>query len=181
MPTTYYLSSTNDTSGGTGNDFSAALLTSASASATRSLSLAINSVLEVSYGVTPVGNPGASGVSASGYIVEVNVTTAGASSNLRVSLSRLNSANAVQATGSDTASQSIATTGIKTFNPDGSALGTWSTGDRLRVNYTFQNTSTMTAATPVITVNTADAEVVMPDAVAIEPRVFLPEPRIIYY
>lgn len=192
MPTTYFLR--NTTTGGVtppgANEFTAnstatwTLLTGTAASATFAVSTPTGTT-ERGYAVTLSGVPGAAGVAGT-YTVELNVTTAftpaNNSYNLSVQVHRVNSTGVSQAASTTSATQLSHTTGIKTFTVDGSGLGTFGATDRLRVDYIFANTSTMTTGGPTITINTVDAEVVMPDPPpAVSPEVYYALDTNFYY
>jgi hypothetical protein len=139
VSTFYYLSADNsDLSGGA--DFSKKLVESGPSSGTQTLSFS-GSQAKTSYGFTEPTLPGADGVTGD-YEIIVSFPTTNAQGRLAISLSRVNSAGTVQSTSSSTAEQ---TTGAssRTFNLTGVNLGTWASGDRLRVNFEFRNNSNM--------------------------------------
>lgn len=161
MAITYHLSSTNsDLSGGA--DFNKKLLTSTSGAGTISVTIAASST-ETSYAWTEPGVPGTAGTSTGSFTVEVNVTTAASNTTVRAFLTRVNSSGVSQAGPIAPAEAAAATTlGIKTFTYSNPALGTWASGDRLRVEYTFVNSHASQTRTPVIGTNTTSEDVATP-------------------
>jgi len=142
MSTLYYLSADNsDLSGGA--DFNKKLVTSGETSGTQSLSFTANQA-KTSYGFTEPGLPGTLGQTGN-YTVTVNIPTTNAQGRLAISLSRVNSAGTVQSTSASTAEQTTNSATL-TFSLTSINLGTWSAGDRLRVNYEFRNNNNMTQA-----------------------------------
>src|SRR5204863_512235 len=107
---------------------------------------------EDSFGFTRAGQPGVSGITGN-YIVEMNVTVANANIWLSVALARVDSGGVEQTRSSFTAETQLSTTGQKTFSFTGLNLGTWSSGNRLKVYYRFRNAAasvqSVTIATPV--------------------------------
>ena len=190
MPTTYVLNSTTTNGlappGGVNNELTGTtttsrdILTTTAAAATVATSQPTTGATEIGYAYTLSNVPGASGVAGT-WTVEVNVTVAFATSMIAVQIHRVNSTGTVQASSTTTAEQAGSSTGVKTFSVDASGIGTFGATDRVRVDYRFRNTSTMTAGGPTIQFNTVDAQIIMPDAVVDEPRVFLPSPRVVYY
>jgi hypothetical protein len=72
--------------------------------------------------------------------VEMAVATGNTNVQLSVTLHRVNSAGTIQTSSSASAEQT-ATAGVKTFTFTSQSLGTWATGDRLRVDYTYRNSA----------------------------------------
>jgi hypothetical protein len=139
MTTLYYLSATNsDLSGGA--DFNKKLVASGETSGSQTLSFG-NSESRTSYGFTEPGNPSVLGKTGN-YTITVNIPTTNAQGRLAISLSRVNSAGTAQSTSSSTSEQTTNSATL-TFSLTSINLGTWSPGDRLRVNYEFRNNSTM--------------------------------------
>lgn len=162
MAVTYHLSSTDsDLSGGA--DFNKALLTGTSSGGTISCPIAAAST-ETSYAWTPQNVPGTNGTSTGNFTVEINITTAVNNTTVRPYLTRVNSAGTAQAGPIAPAEAAAATTptGVKTFTWTNPALGTWASGDRLRVEYTFVNSHASAVRTPVLGTNTANEEVITP-------------------
>jgi hypothetical protein len=164
MALTYYLS-TRDPALTGGADFSYRLYLSAEGSATTTFAVT-NASSDVSYAWTPAGFPGTGGISTGAFSVKVPIgATGNALVTVRPRLTRVNSAGTAQAGPIDPAEAAQTCTANTTFtftwtNP---TLGTWATGDRLRVEYVF--TSSVSMGTPaqvsVITGTTA-SEVVTP-------------------
>jgi hypothetical protein len=78
-----------------------------------------------------------------------------------VEIARINSSGTVQGSTFTSAEQSLGTTGVKTFTFTSANLGTWTTGDRLRVSYIFRNTA-KTPQTVTIGTGTTNEEVITP-------------------
>lgn len=163
MARTFILSSTTSDLN-SGADFNLALVDTASTSSPLAVSVANNST-ETSHGFTAPGIPGLGGSSTGTFTVEVNVTAANSAIQISTILDRVNSSGTVQASSSQTAEQSAGSTGVKTFTHTNPALGTWASGDRLRVRYLFRSTQTMGGAASItIDRNTTSCEVVTPFA-----------------
>ena len=159
MTTTYVLRDVaSDLTGGA--DFSNSLTVATAGSASIALTI-LNLATETSFAWTPVGEPGAAGVTGD-YSVEVRVVTANADLNLSIQLRRVNSAGTVQASSSATAEQTMSATGVLTFTFTALDLGTWAAGDRLRVDYIFRDTSVHANESAAIGANTTNEEVVTP-------------------
>jgi hypothetical protein len=140
--TVYTISTTaSDLSGGA--DFSRELLQSGATSGTLSISTATNTT-ETSYGFTEAGDPGVLGSSTGTFTILWRITSGNNNLQGSISLSRVNSSGAVQATSTATAEQQLSA-GTKTFTITNPSLGTWAAGDRLRVNYIHRNSNTMSA------------------------------------
>jgi hypothetical protein len=162
MARTYYLSATDsDGPGAVGADFEKVLATAPGAAGAINLSLP-NSSNRISFAWTPAGDPDTFGVAGT-VTVEVNITLAAADVTLFTRLSRVNAAGTVQATSAESGGQSLATTGVKTFTFTDVDLGIWLAGDRLRVNYRFDNVNAHGANELIdIETDTTDAEVATP-------------------
>lgn len=132
MPTTYRLQNTNsDLTGGA--DFNKAVTASvATGSANVSLSA---TETRTSYGYTASGDPGASGVTGS-YTIEFDCDT-NTFVQLSVQIHRVNSSGTVQTSSSVSSEQGC---GQVSFSFPSQSLGTWASGNRLRVDYIFRNT-----------------------------------------
>jgi hypothetical protein len=159
MAQSFYLSSTTSDLGG-GADFNRLLATVIEAAGTISVPVAA-AATEDSFGYTAAGVPGTNGESGD-YTVKINVTTLNANINLTCAVARVDSAGVEQAISEFATNQSADTTGVKTFTFTNPALGTWATGDRLRVTYRFINGALHTSQTVVIGTGTADEEVITP-------------------
>src|SRR5207245_11571874 len=87
------------------------------------------------------------------YTVELNVPVANANILLSTAVARVTSVGVLQTLSGFAAEQSAGSTGIKTFSLTSVNLGTWSSGDRLKVYYRFRNTAasvqSVTLDTPV--------------------------------
>ena len=138
MPTTYRRTDTTSDLGG-GQDFNKAILLPGSdASGPQTVSLG-NGETRTSYGFTAPGVPGSTGITGT-YTVEMNVASGNSNVALAVRLHRVNSAGTVQSSSALSAEQT-ATAGVKTFTFTNQALGTWASGNRLRVDYQYRNTA----------------------------------------
>jgi hypothetical protein len=158
MPTTYYLSAIDsDLSGGW--SINKKLLPSTESASTAILS-ARKSKTEESYAFTEPNIPSTGGTTGD-YSIEINVTVGSTDIYLSVSVSRINSLGAVQSTSSTTSEQQ-ATAGVKTFNLSSVDLGTWASGDRLRVNYYHRNANTKDTVVITIQTGTTNTEHVTP-------------------
>src|SRR5207247_2445959 len=93
---------------------------------------------EDSFGFTRAGQPGVSGITGN-YIVEMNVTVANANILLSTAVARVNSVGVLQTLSGFAAEQSAGSTGVKTFSLTSVNLGTWCSGDRLKVYCGFRN------------------------------------------
>lgn len=152
----YVLSGANsDLTGGA--DFSKALVLTGATSTTISFSVATNTT-ETSYAWTPSGDPGTIGITGT-YTVKVNITTGSNNGRLAISLSRVNSAGTAQSTSTATAEQTTSA-GTLTFTLTSINLGTWASGDRLRVNYAFRNVSTMSTISLGVSTGSATTDTV---------------------
>jgi hypothetical protein len=117
------------------------------------------------YAWTDTGVPGTDGATGS-YSVEVYVNTANTDITMYTRLARVNSSGTVQ-TESDAATTQSTSAGLHTFNFTDLNLGTWASGDRLRVQYTFINASHGNQSCQIQT-NTTDTEVATPYVIASE-------------
>lgn len=151
--------------GGTGfNDqFAKRLVTSGYSSESESWTISTNTT-EKSSAWTEPGEPSAAGATGD-FTVECNVTTGNTDAYLSIQIHRVNSAGTIQ-NSSSVSSEQQATAGLKTFTFSAQSLGTWASGDRLRVDYWARNASTMTTANISIEHGTTSAEVIAPWPVA---------------
>lgn len=113
------------------------------------------------FAFTPPLNPSQSGSLIGNYTVNVDVTTANNNHFLSVLLNRVDSAGILQSASTVSAENNITTTGIKTFTFTNLDLGTWTSGDRLRVDCRFRN-SAMNNQTSAIGVNDPDCNIITP-------------------
>jgi hypothetical protein len=122
-----------------------------------------NSTTEDSYGYTDAGVPDSTTDTPIGnYSVLVNVTTGTTDIFCQIGLTRVNSSGVAQTNSTFTAEQGM-TAGQKTFNLTSVNLGTWTTGDRLRVNYRFRSSRAHGGPSQIIIqVNTSNAAVNTP-------------------
>lgn len=138
MTTTYYESA------GTGQTAELLNMTQDAATSTFVMSVA-RGTPQVATFKAPANNPGA-GVSNTGtYTVNIELTTASdvtGNCSLAVQIIRYNSAGTAQATVSLGASQTITSTGTKTFTGTNLALGTWAAGDVVGMKATITNNNT---------------------------------------
>lgn len=158
MATTYVLKAANsDLTGGA--DFTKEISAGTEAAGSITVSVA-KSATEDSLGFTPANVPSTDGITGN-YTAEVNVTTGSTDIQISVAVARVNSAGTQQSISSFTAEQT-GSAGVKTFSLSSINLGTWASGDRLKVVYRFRNTNTMSARSVTIETGTTDAEVVSP-------------------
>lgn len=108
--------------------------------------------------------PGAAG-STGNYTVTCNVAVGATSANVTAQLERVSAAGTVQTSGAVSAQQSV-TAGIKTFNFTALSLGTWASGDRLRLRLNFINLASHQTDSATIGVNTSDEYVLTPWTIA---------------
>lgn len=171
--TTYQLSSS--ASGCTGGaDFNAEVLETGAASAGLSVDV-LNLATEDNFGFTAVNNPSTSGITGN-YTVEVNVTTGNADLEISIAVARVNSGCVEQAISTFTAEQT-ATAGVKTFTLTSINLGTWASGDRLKVVYRFRDTSAHANEAATIGTGSTDAEVIAPWTLS--PAGYPPRPMVV--
>ena len=160
MSTTYYVTnSTSDFSGGA--DFNYVVSKTAGTASETTITIA-KGATETSYAWTASGDPSTLGTSTGTYSVEVDVTTGESQITLAIYFERVNSSGTVQATqGASQGSVSLSA-GVKTYSYTNPSLGTWASGDRLRLKYTFVNTAAHSNLSVGITFNDANSEAVMP-------------------
>lgn len=138
MATTYYLTTTASDLSVPGDNWDNSMTTTAPGATTLNQSVA-NEATENDYGYTAAGVPGADGTSGN-YTVTVEVNTGNIELTLDCAVARVNSSGTVQGgpTTSDGGGQT-ASAGTKTYNFTSPSLGTWASGDRLRVTFTQVN------------------------------------------
>lgn len=101
------------------------------------------------------------------FSVEVNISSAQSNTTVHTVIHRVNSSNVSQASAA-AATQSSATTGLKTFSYSSPALGTWASTDKLRVDVVVTNNNAHGGAVgPTWDTGTTNAEVVTPFSSAI--------------
>lgn len=121
-----------------------------------------NGATEDSFGYTDAGVPSTLPTGTGNYTVLVNVTTGTTDIFCQIGLTRVNSAGVAQTNSAFTAEQGM-TAGQKTFSLTAISLGTWATGDRLRVNYRFRSNRAHGGPSQIlIEANTVNAEVATP-------------------
>lgn len=154
MARLYFFSSVDsDLTGGA--DFNKALLPSRSTGNTGLISIA-QAVTETSYAFTPALHPGTAGTVTGTYTVEVDITTANSNMFLSIQLHRINSAGTVQTSSAASTENNITTTGIKTFTFTALSLGTFTSTDRLRVNFICRNSALHSSSTFAIGYDNSD-------------------------
>lgn len=159
MAQTFYLGSTaSDLTGGA--DWNRYLEQTTETAGTVNAPVAAGAT-EVQYGFTRAGVP-SGGIVPGDFTVELENTQASTARHASIQLHRVDSSGVVQASSSISAEQTLSPTGVKTFSFTGVDLGTWSSGDRLRVDYRFRNSGGL-ASTFIIRTGTTDTEVVTPD------------------
>lgn len=159
MPTTYFECA------GTGQTAELLKLAQDAATSTFVMSVARGTPQVATFRATGI-NPGA-GVSNTGtFTVAIQLTTASdvtGNCSLAVSLVRYNSAGTAQATVAVGASQTITSTGTKTFTGSNLALGTWTATDFLGMTATITNNNTTgSAKTFTVQIGGATNTVVVP-------------------
>lgn len=155
MPTTYVLTDTvSDLTGpGPNADFNNALgIGGAQINQTLSIAHSTTTAREVSSAFTEPADPGSQGGAGSqNYTVNVQVSAGNTAVTLQVRVARVNSAGVQQTVSAYTATQAMGA-GAYVFNVSAAALGTFVTGDRLRVDYSFGSSTSMGGA-PSITLS----------------------------
>jgi hypothetical protein len=135
--TTRQLSATDsDLAAGSGA-FNKALVTSGATTGTSSNITPSSFGSKINYGWTPAGVPSTAGVTGD-YSASVQMTLTSGTGSMSIQLARVNSAGAVQAQSSISSTQSLST-GTKTFTLTGVNLGTFASGDRLRMDIIVQD------------------------------------------
>jgi hypothetical protein len=107
---------------------------------------------------TAVGVPGTSGHQLADVSVSVDISGGNTSLQLSVAVARVNSSGVVQAA-SATSDEQTASAGTKVVNFTALDLGTWSAGDRLRVEYLFRNTHASMVQAATVRYNTTASTV----------------------
>jgi hypothetical protein len=92
---------------------------------------------------SPSGDPGVGGLTGLFYIA-VDITVGNTNALYNVVLNRVNSSGVVQTTATGTET-TVGTSGTYFFKFAGQSLGTWASGDRLRIDVKIRNSSSMTA------------------------------------
>lgn len=100
-----------------------------------------NTITENDYAFTPAGDPGVGGTSTGTFTVTWVMSFANTDLQHSVQLARVNSVGTISASTAFTAEQTSASS--LTFSFTNPALGTWASGDRLRVTFRVRDTSTM--------------------------------------
>jgi hypothetical protein len=119
-----------------------------------------NSVVDGSF-FTESGVPSTNGSNLSGTIIVVSIDITTGNSNLRYSARavRVNSSGTEQAWGSLSAESASGATAAYSFNVETQNLGTWASGDRLRIEVRMRNNSTSTGQSATFTYNSASSYV----------------------
>lgn len=113
---------------------------------------------------TPAGDPSSGGSSSGSWSFEINIVTAVNTIELVPLLYRINSSGTIQS-GPIPATPANLTAGVMTFGWTDPALGTFATGDRVRVSLSFFN-GTHSNETIDIGFNDADSEFITPYTLA---------------
>lgn len=164
MARLYFLSGTNsDLTGGA--DFSRYLYPNNN-SATTTLSISVAQATtaspEISYGFTSPIDPSIYGTTGN-YTVVLDITTTNTNIQASVQLHRVNSAGTIQTSSAISATQTFgASPTTYTFSFTNLSLGTWASGDRLRVDYRFGNAALHSASSFSIAINDPDCYVLTP-------------------
>ncbi len=155
MATTYYLTTTASDLDPGAETWSNAVSTTAPGTTTLTSTIAngdgmAGTIDSSDYAFTPSGDPGTTGVTGT-YTLSVVVSTGDSNVTLVPQLARVNSGGTVQTgpTGSDGGGQALSA-GTKTFTWTSLNLGTWASGDRLRIYYDYDNASTHGGAEVVV-------------------------------
>jgi hypothetical protein len=162
MSQTYYLSATTSDLTTAGSNFNRLLSPVTGTAGTISISVPQGVGQTITgYGYTDVDIPSFKGATGN-YTVEINVTSANTNLNLEVEIARINSSGTVQGSTITSSTQS-ASAGVKTFTFTAANLGTWTTGNRLRVRYSAINTQAHGGSQALtIGTNTTNEEVITP-------------------
>lgn len=158
MPTTYIQRSTTSDLAVPG-EYDRKLLEDADTVSDLLIALA-SSQTKTGYSFTEPGIPGASGVSGD-YTVEVDIAAGDTSVQISAAVARVNSSGVEQATSAFTAEQ-VAAGAVLTFTFTNPSLGTWASGDRLRVAVRYRNSHAHTGRDVTVSFNTTEAQVVAP-------------------
>ena len=110
---------------------------------------------------TVAGVPGADGNNSSGKYADVSLDISSGNSLLRYSvrLARVNSSGVVQAWGPLSAETTSGTSAVYTFQASFNGLGTWVSGDRLRLDVRLRNSSTTTGQSSTLTYASANSAI----------------------
>lgn len=186
-PTSYFFSNTASdltATGQTGTATSKSLATSGAASGTFSVSLqgisggTAESCNDASF-FAPTGVPGTGGSSNAGKYstVSIDITTGNTNIRYGARLIRVNSSGVVQAWGAQAAYSSSGATGIYTFNCSWNGLGTWASGDRLRLDVRVHNNgSATTGQTATLTYDANSWVAFLTTAAATTSLIWNPQP-----
>lgn len=161
MARIYYLSSTNsDLTGGI--DFNKHLTSNIATPSTISPASAA-SATEISRAYTQILHPGSAGNVTGDYTVTIDVTVANSNVFVSVQIHRINSTGTTQTSSTTTAEQQISSTGKKTFTFSHPSvnLGTFTSTDRMRVDYIVRN-STMGNQSITIATDDVDSSIITP-------------------
>ena len=159
MARIYYLSSTNsDLTGGI--DFNKHLTSNIATASTISPASAA-SATEISRAYTQILHPGSAGTVTGNYTVTIDVTVANSNIFVSVQIHRINSTGTIQTSSTATAEQQILSTGQKTFTLSSVNLGTFTSTDRLRVDYRVRN-SAMGSQSITIATDDVDSSIITP-------------------
>lgn len=162
MAALYYAHDVTSDLSGPGADFDYKLLLTAGTASPVALSV-VKAATETSYLFTEPGDPSTVGISTGTFTFKLNVTTGDTNLSVVPSLNRINSAGTNQAgpVASPTGSQTLGA-GIKTWTWTNPALGTWASGDRLRIQLPFVNAAAHATTTITIEWQTADSSLLTP-------------------
>lgn len=118
----------------------------------------LTSIVDGSF-FTLSGVPGTSGNNSSGKYANVSLDITSGNSLFRYSvrLIRVNSSGVVQAWGPLSAESTAGTSAIYTFQASFNGLGTWASGDRLRLDVRIRNNSTTSAQSATLTYASANS------------------------
>lgn len=173
MTTTYYLTTTtSDLTTPTGTHWNYALSETApgATNVSNNVSNAGTPPNEIDYAYTPSADPGTNGITGD-YTVTVVPNTTDASSTLYIQLHRINSSGTVQNSSSLSAGQTMGAT--RTFTFSSLNLGTWASGDRLRVDFSQEGTAAHGNATFDYSIGSTGTRIVCPWTNAVPARYFI--------
>lgn len=160
-----YFATTNNSDLTGGADFNRELEYTITGAAT-ALSVTINNAsTETSRCYTDPLHPGTKGSVTGDYTVSIFCSTLNASISATVTLHRINSTGTIQTSSSASSSVLFDTTGAKVFTFTGLSLGTFTSTDRLRVDFNFANSSAHTNQSFGVRFNDPDTYVLTPFAV----------------
>src|SRR5215216_1605634 len=117
----------------------------------------ISSIADASF-FTEAGTPDTGGPSSTTKVpVSLDITTGNANFRYAARATRVNSSGVVQAYGALSAESTSGATGVYTVDCYTTGLGTWASGDRLRIDVRIRNNSTSTAQSATLSYATGNS------------------------